>query len=505
MAVIDSEAGEIVIRLVYDGPPEAGKTTSLRALAGSLAQPSYTPAEDANGRTLWFDWMEYVGGRFEGSRIRCQVVSVPGQRELGARRRRVLEDADVIVFVGDSSAREMQRTLAHLFELRALVADAAGAPIGVILQANKRDLHDAVPLDELRGELAARGWPIGVVESVAADGTGIREAFVYAVRLALDRTRELMIRGALRASSGTRTSADALLETLRADEQPLATELVDPPSVIQANPESPAAELLREVLEFETAARSPAPPRGDRRVAPRLPDAAVPSGAIWPPVEGRAILSELAQTTLVLRRLSNGDWAAGLGSGWRVMSTRDAAFTTLDQGRAALIQWARLHATANGVISPRRCIVLADDGDGGWRLWQVVRTEESLRELISRSLHEHTGEALVARMSHAVQLLVDAQDQLGGLPLVLPCNLDTIGASEIGAIYIGLMPEPTTPLAEGRPRSDARAMLRSQLDAAIGADLRERGFDLDAILARVPTRSPRGDSIARSVTTLMGA
>jgi len=30
MALIDNEAGEIVIRVVYDGPPEAGKTTSLR-------------------------------------------------------------------------------------------------------------------------------------------------------------------------------------------------------------------------------------------------------------------------------------------------------------------------------------------------------------------------------------------------------------------------------------------------------------------------------------------
>jgi signal recognition particle receptor subunit beta len=505
MAVIDSEAGEIVIRLVYDGPPEAGKTTSLRALAGSLAQPSYTPAEDANGRTLWFDWMEYVGGRFEGSRIRCQVVSVPGQRELGARRRRVLEDADVIVFVGDSSAREVPRTLAHLFELRALIADAADAPIGVILQANKRDLEDAIPLDELRARLAERNWPIGVVESVAADGTGIREAFVYAVRLALDRTRELMIRGALR-TAGVRTSADELLASLRAEEQALATQLVDPPpAVVEVGPQSPAAALLREVLEFETSARTPAPPRGNRNGPPRLPDAAVPSGAIWPPVEGRAILSELAQTTLVVRRLSNGDWAAGLGSGWRVMSTRDAAFATLDQGRAALIQWARVHASANGVISPRRCVVLADDGDGGWRLWQVVRTEESLRELISRELHDYTGEALIARMCQAVQLLVDAQDQLGHLPLVLPCNLDTIGSSEIGAIYIGLMPDPSLPLAEARPRGDSRVLLRSQLDAAIGADLRERGLDLDSVLARVPARTPRTDNLARPVTTLLGA
>jgi hypothetical protein len=38
MAVLDGDASEIVIRVVYDGPPEAWKTTSLRALAGSLSQ-----------------------------------------------------------------------------------------------------------------------------------------------------------------------------------------------------------------------------------------------------------------------------------------------------------------------------------------------------------------------------------------------------------------------------------------------------------------------------------
>ncbi|HEY5934454.1 MAG TPA: hypothetical protein VIU61_07465, partial [Kofleriaceae bacterium] len=86
MAFLDTSNNEIVIRVVYDGPPEAGKTTSMRALATSFNQTSVTPEENSAGRTQWFDWMEYVGGRFEGSQIRCQVISVPGQRELGKRR-----------------------------------------------------------------------------------------------------------------------------------------------------------------------------------------------------------------------------------------------------------------------------------------------------------------------------------------------------------------------------------------------------------------------------------
>src|SRR5262249_60080287 len=114
---------------------------------------------------------------------------------------------------------------------------------------------------------------------------------------------------------------------------------------IEHDPGSLAAELFREVLTGETEA-SRAPVAGPIAGAPRPPDAAVPSGAIWPPVEGRAILSELAQIALVPRRLTSGYWAAGLGSGWRVVSGRDATFASLDEGRAALIQWARLHARA---------------------------------------------------------------------------------------------------------------------------------------------------------------
>lgn len=498
MALIDSEASEIVIRLVYDGPPEAGKTTSLRALAGSLAQKTYTPAEGPDGRTLWFDWMEYVGGRFEGCRIRCQIVSVPGQRALNARRRRVIEGADVVVFVADSATRETARTLAYLLELREMLA-GADAPVGVILQANKRDLADAIPLDDLRARIAELGWPIGVVESIASDGTGIREAFVYAVRLALDRVRELMNRCALPTTATGPANAGELFDALRGDDASRRA-----PIVVESGPGSVAAALLREVLACEeNAARAPGartPGAGD----PRPPDAAVPIGAIWPPVEGRAILCELAQVALLPRRLSNGDWAAGLGSGWRVVSHREAAFASLDQGRMALIQWARLHAGAVGTISPRRCIVLADDGRDGWRLWQIVRAECALRESIDGALRDHPGDALLPRLCQLAQLLLDADAKLARLALPLPCNLDCIGTSDGVAVYVGLMPDPSGAIGAPRPRSDPHSLVSTQLEA-IAPALRERALDLEHVLARLPDAHPPADGIVPAVAALLRA
>src|SRR3569833_3291007 len=93
MAVIDPRNDTIVIRVVYDGAPMAGKSTSVCALGRGLGSPVYSPAQ-VGGRTLYFDWLDYTGGQFEGRKIRCQIISVPGQATLAPRRRRLLESAD---------------------------------------------------------------------------------------------------------------------------------------------------------------------------------------------------------------------------------------------------------------------------------------------------------------------------------------------------------------------------------------------------------------------------
>ena len=57
MAVLHPDDDVLVLSVVYDGPPEAGKTTSVRALAKSVGREVYTP-EEQDGRTVYFDWLE---------------------------------------------------------------------------------------------------------------------------------------------------------------------------------------------------------------------------------------------------------------------------------------------------------------------------------------------------------------------------------------------------------------------------------------------------------------
>ncbi|MBX3155013.1 MAG: GTPase domain-containing protein [Deltaproteobacteria bacterium] len=402
----------VVITVVYDGPPQAGKTTSVRALARAFGREVYTP-EERDGRTVFFDWLEHVGGRFEGAPIRCQIVSVPGQKRWTRRRGHFLERADVVVFVGDTTAGGWPETVARLADLRADLDGRVGPPVGLVFQANKRDCADAVPMDEIRGRAAnAR---TAVVESTASDGSGVREAFVFAVRLALDRVRADLERG----GAGTRRGLAVT-----------GTELVDLVALLRSGDAAAEVEL------------PPIPPLPGPAITVtglRPPSFDAPSGFVWPPIEGRIMLREAAPPLENgVQVAANGDCIAGAGSAWRLHSPAASVFTDIDEARTALLSWVRQHVAAQPVLSRRRCIVLAATGEGRWRLWQIVQQEPTLRDLTSGAsrldgadARRLVGELLAACVNAA---------------LPLTCTIDTIGITDLRQpVYVGLMPSPGGP------------------------------------------------------------
>ncbi|MGC4093735.1 MAG: GTPase domain-containing protein [Polyangiaceae bacterium] len=420
---MDPQEQPVVIHIVYDGPPEAGKTTSVRALGQSFGRSVYTP-EEQEGRTAYFDWLEHTGGRFQGAPIHCQIASVAGQQRWLERRLYFIERADAVVFVGDTSATGFALTLERLADLQRRLSTRAGPPVGVVFQANRRDALNAVPLSEVRARVGSER--VAVVESVALDGTGVREAFVFAVRLALDRVRE----------------------TLAFDRSALS-EREDPMDVLG---------LLKSLEPVQRASIAPAADG-----VPAMPSPSTPSGLVWPPVEGRILLREAMQAGARAERSAAGDYVAQLQGGFVVHSSESALFPDLDLGRAALIEWARLHVTAQSFLSAGRCITLSDTGDGAYRLWQLRRREPSLRELFLDGVENLDAPAAGRLLGIARRLLGDAQRICERASLRLPCTLDSIGVSESDMpIYVGLVPHPNQPLAA--PAEEAAASELASLD-----------------------------------------
>ncbi|HLL23578.1 MAG TPA: GTPase domain-containing protein [Kofleriaceae bacterium] len=151
MALVDFAERQLTLKLVYYGPPLSGKTSNLRALHGAvdkLNRGRLMTLDTRDDRTLFFDLLP-IFFRASSFSFRIKVYTVPGQPVHEATRKVVLAGADGVVFVADSSRDQCD---ANRLSWQGLVANLKTLDIDrvpVIVQYNKRDLPDALPIDEV--------------------------------------------------------------------------------------------------------------------------------------------------------------------------------------------------------------------------------------------------------------------------------------------------------------------------------------------------------------------
>ncbi|MBI4912762.1 MAG: PAS domain S-box protein [Acidobacteria bacterium] len=185
MVQFNTRANEILLKLVYYGPGLSGKTTNLQMLHAMCADASRGEMFSVNtqeDRTLFFDLLPINLGYIYGNAIHLQVYTVPGQVQYDASRRVVLGGADGVVFVADSSEAKMQENVDSLSNLyHNLNANRLNIKqIPFVLQYNKRDLADAMPVGVMNRRLNFRSVPY--FEGVACKGTGVLDTFLAITR-----------------------------------------------------------------------------------------------------------------------------------------------------------------------------------------------------------------------------------------------------------------------------------------------------------------------------------
>jgi signal recognition particle receptor subunit beta len=115
------------------------------------------------------------------------MYTVPGQSYYEASRKLVLDSADGVVFVVDSQVARLQENLdayAQLLEqMKQLGMDSRTFP--VVLQYNKRDCGDVIPIGTLESKFQLNGIP--VFESVAQKGKGVMETVRTVTRMVVKR------------------------------------------------------------------------------------------------------------------------------------------------------------------------------------------------------------------------------------------------------------------------------------------------------------------------------
>lgn len=187
-----SEHREVTAKIVFYGPGLSGKTTNLKKVYAMLkeeARGKLMALSTQSDRTIFFDYLPVNLGAVRGMHLKIQLYTVPGQVFYNSTRRLVLKNVDGVVFVADSSRRALPDNLESLTNLQENLK-LYGKSLDVVpwvLQYNKRDLPEALPLATLREKL--NRWEVPEFEAAAKKGKGIMETLAGITKLVVKNLR----------------------------------------------------------------------------------------------------------------------------------------------------------------------------------------------------------------------------------------------------------------------------------------------------------------------------
>jgi mutual gliding-motility protein MglA len=193
MTFINYASREINCKIVYYGPGLCGKTTNLQHIFDATAPQSrgkLISLATETDRTLFFDFMPLELGTVRGFKTRFHLYTVPGQVFYDASRKLILKGVDGVVFVADSQEERMDANVESLYNLEENLQTQGYdlMKIPYVLQLNKRDLPNVIPVEELTAELRRKEEP--VVEAVASSGAGVFDTLKAVAKQVLTELRK---------------------------------------------------------------------------------------------------------------------------------------------------------------------------------------------------------------------------------------------------------------------------------------------------------------------------
>jgi mutual gliding-motility protein MglA len=275
---------EVSCKIVYYGPGRSGKTTNLEMVHAKAPKDSVgelVSISTETDRTLFFDFLPLNLGSVAGMTTKFALYTVPGQVYYNRTRKLVLQGADGVVFVADSSAKMLEENIESLDNLVENLEenglDISTLPL--VLQWNKRDVPDAMSPEEL--EKALNRWKCPTCEAVAVKGEGVFPALKLVAAQVIKRLNsEYGQGGGGGRSPGARSapvaSKPAVVVPAAAPKPAAAKAPVRPaPKVVPAPVDAPAG--VASVRPAAPKAAPAAPPPARPAAARAAPAAAAPA------------------------------------------------------------------------------------------------------------------------------------------------------------------------------------------------------------------------------------
>jgi signal recognition particle receptor subunit beta len=186
---INRRLRELNLKIVYHGPAMSGKTTNLVNIHGHTnprKRGEIVSLKTREDRTIFFDYMNLELGKVDDLTPKIHLYTVPGQVYYTATRKLVLRGADGVVFVADSQADRVRQNIESWLDMKSYVGELGLADIPIVVQFNKRDLAEAVPIAAMKRAMnLSDDHP--VFEATATKGEGVYDTLETVIGQAITR------------------------------------------------------------------------------------------------------------------------------------------------------------------------------------------------------------------------------------------------------------------------------------------------------------------------------
>jgi signal recognition particle receptor subunit beta len=179
MAFSNFETKEVNCKILYLGPPGSGKTANLRSILSKtspdIQSGLFELSDQTSAPTAYFDFLPISIGHFRDFHVKLHLISMPMHAVFDTLPMVLLRGIDGFAFIADSRIESLPDNIDCMMHLRKVLTDEGYniSDMPKVIQYNKRDLSDVVPLDILRQELNAAKAPD--FESVAIKSMGTME------------------------------------------------------------------------------------------------------------------------------------------------------------------------------------------------------------------------------------------------------------------------------------------------------------------------------------------
>ena len=245
MVVFNPLKKEIDIKIVYYGPALCGKTTNLQSVHLNLnpqQRGELISLATKDDRTLFFDFLPIQLDNIKGFKTRFHIYTVPGQVFYTLTRKAVLTGVDGVIFVADSQDGKMKENIESLNDLKDNLKyyNKTLESIPLVLQYNKRDLANLVPVEEMNLQFNAMRAPF--FEASAVSGKGVMETLTMCCKMVL---KQIQSKSKTDKAVGKADASDACSATRAESELPqlaLVEKHVRGDAALSDDPEAASAE-----------------------------------------------------------------------------------------------------------------------------------------------------------------------------------------------------------------------------------------------------------------------